>query len=144
MRKLFTGLFLCVLTCATFAQTQQVEFYVGGIDLSGGDTLKFGESKNVTIKLMRKKMHDKSAYCPINDTIVFDNVVLEKYKYDIVLCYFSNDKLYKIKFKTIITEDNIDKYGELKFNSDLLKLLIRDKSFIMEQIYQDTHIKNIK
>ena len=61
MRKLFTVLFLFTLTCATFAQTQQ-EYYVGGIDISNGDTLKFGDSKNVVIKLMQKKIRDKSAY----------------------------------------------------------------------------------
>ena len=143
MRKLFTVLFLFTLTCATFAQTQQ-EYYVGGIDISNGDTLKFGDSKNVVIKLMQKKMRDKSAYCPINDTIVFDNIVLEEYKYDIVLCYFNNDKLYKINLKTVVTENNINKYNELKFNPDILKLLVRDKSFIMEQIYRDTKVKNIK
>jgi len=143
MKKLFTTLFLCLLTCAIFAQTQQ-EYYVGGIDLSGGDTLKFGDSKNVAIKLMQKKMYYKDAYCPINDTIVFNNVVLEDYKYDIVLCYFNNEKLYKINFKTIVTEKNINHYAELKFNPDILKLLVRDKSFIMEQIYRDAHAKNIK
>ena len=143
MRKLFTVLFLFTLTCATFAQTQQ-EYYVGGIDISNGDTLKFGDSKNVVIKLMQKKMRDKSAYCPINDTIVFDNIVLEEYKYDIVLCYFNNDKLYKINLKTVVTEDNINKYNELKFNPEILKLLAKDKSFVMEQIYRDAHLKNLK
>ena|ERR1035437_1302350 len=148
MIKLF--IFLCFLCTINFVQAQQtpqnkqVEYYVNGIDLNGGDTLKFGDNKNIAIKLMQKKMYYKDAYHTINNTIIFNNVILEDYKYDTVLCYFNNDRFYKINFKTIVTEKNINHYDELKFNPDILKLLVRDKAFIMEQIYQDAHVKNIK
>ena len=124
---------------------QQKEYYVAGVDLSGGDTLKFGMNENATITMVQKKMLYKDKFAIINDTIIFDNIVLDGVGYDIVECYFGENKLYKIILKTYIGGEYVNQYPEMKSNPEVQRKLQNGEKFILQHIYKDTKSKyNLK
>ena len=139
MKKLF--ILLLFVSLSTIIFSQQKEYYVGGIDLSGGDTLKFGMGKDTAIATVLKKIVHKDEYCPIDDTIVFDNVVVDNESYNIVDCYFGDGKLYKIIMKRYVGAEYINQIPEMKFNPEIQKELMDGEKFIVQQIFVDTKSK---
>lgn len=139
MKKLFTLLLFVSLSTIIFSQ--QVEYYVGGINFYQGDTLKFGMDKNAVIPIVLKKMTHKNEFTVSNDSVVFNNIVLDGENYDILDCYFGEDKLYKIILKTYIGADEVNQIPELRFNMEVQKKLIHGEKFIVQQIYKDTKSK---
>lgn len=144
MKKLFT--FLLLISFSTIIFAQQKEYYVAGINLSSGDTLKFGVSKNEAITIVLKKMKHKDEFAIINDTIIFDNVILDGENYDIMNCYFGENKLYKIILKSYITaEEFIKQFPQMQFNIEVQKQLINHEIFVYQQIFKDSKSKyNLK
>ena len=98
---------------------------------------------NSTIKpgTVKEKIVHKDEYCPIDDTIVFDNVVVDNESYNIVDCYFGDGKLYKIIMKRYVGAEYINQIPEMKFNPEIQKELMDGEKFIVQQIFVDTKSK---